>query len=159
VQRPEAGLELILAYNSPVDLPIEDELRRLAERRPELRPLRGEGSGSKAENLKAAIEIATGEIVGILGPGHHPPAHRLERAWRWLESEYDVVQGRNVIRNRDDNFLTRMIGVEFECMYGVCHPARSLFVDTAIFGGSNGYWRIDALRRTRFDPRFMTEDI
>jgi cellulose synthase/poly-beta-1,6-N-acetylglucosamine synthase-like glycosyltransferase len=41
----------------------------------------------------------------------------------------------------------------------VSHPARSLFVDTAIFGGSNGYWRIEALRRTRFDPRFMTEDI
>jgi len=159
VQRPEAGLELILAYNSPVELPIEDELQRLSERRPELRILHVAGSESKAENLNAAIEVATGEIVGILDADHFPPADCFERAWRWLESEYDVVQGRNVIRNRDDNFLTRMVGVEFECMYGVCHPARSLFVDTAIFGGSNGYWRIDALRRTRFDPRFMTEDI
>ena len=159
VRRPEAGLELILAYNSPVELPIEAELRQLAERRPELKILHVEGSESKAENLNAAIEIASGEIVGILDADHYPPADCFERAWRWLESEYDVVQGRNVIRNRDDNFLTRMIGVEFECMYGVSHPARSLFVDTAIFGGSNGYWRIEALRRTRFDPRFMTEDI
>ena len=159
MRRPEAGLEVILAYNSPIELPIEAELRELAERRPELRVLRVEGSESKAENLNAAIEIATGEIVGILDADHYPPADCFERAWRWLETEYDVVQGRNVIRNRDANFLTRMIGVEFECMYGVCHPARSLFVDTAIFGGSNGYWRIEALRRTRFDPRFMTEDI
>lgn len=159
VRRPEAGFELILAYNSPVELPIEAKLHEFAEQHPELRVLRVEESESKAENLNAAIAIATGEIVGILDADHYPPPDCFERAWRWLESEYDVVQGRNVVRNRDDNLLTRMIGVEFECMYGVSHPARSLFVDTAIFGGSNGYWRIEALRRTRFDPRFMTEDI
>jgi cellulose synthase/poly-beta-1,6-N-acetylglucosamine synthase-like glycosyltransferase len=159
VHRPEAGLEIVLAYNTPVDLPIEEDLRRYAERHPELRLLRVEGSESKAENLNAGIEAATGEIVGILDADHHPPADCFERAWHWLESHYEVVQGRNVIRNRATNFLTRMIGVEFECMYGVSHPARSLFVDTAIFGGSNGYWRADALRRTRFDQRFMTEDI
>jgi hypothetical protein len=159
VRRPEAGLEVILAYNSPVELPVEEELRRLAERHPELRLLRVQDSESKAENLNAGIELVTGEIVGILDADHHPPADCFERAWRWLEAHYDVVQGRNVVRNRGQNFLTRMIGVEFECMYGVCHPARSLFVDTAIFGGSNGYWRADVLRRTRFDPRFMTEDI
>ena len=44
-------------------------------------------------------------------------------------------------------------------MYGVSHPARSLWVDTAIFGGSNGYWRTEVLRRVRFNPRMMTEDI
>jgi len=159
VRRPGAGLEIILAYNTPVALPIEDELRRFAERHPELRLLRVEGSESKAENLNAGIDAATGEIVGILDADHHPPADCFERAWRWLEGHYDVVQGRNVIRNRATNFLTRMIGVEFECMYGVSHPARSLIVDTAIFGGSNGYWRAEVLRRTRFDQAFMTEDI
>jgi cellulose synthase/poly-beta-1,6-N-acetylglucosamine synthase-like glycosyltransferase len=159
VRRPEGGLEIVLAYNTPVDLPVEEDLRRYAELHPELRLLRVEGSESKAENLNAAIEVVTGEIVGILDADHHPPADCFERAWRWLESNYDVVQGRNVIRNRGANLLSRMIDVEFECMYGVSHPARSLFVDTAIFGGSNGYWRVDALRRTRFDQRFMTEDI
>jgi cellulose synthase/poly-beta-1,6-N-acetylglucosamine synthase-like glycosyltransferase len=52
-----------------------------------------------------------------------------------------------------------MIAVEFECTYGVCHAARSLFVDTGIFGGSNGYWKADVLRETRFDPTMLTEDI
>jgi len=159
VNRPKDGLEVILAYNTPVDLPIEAELRRMEAIYPEIRVLRVEGSESKAENLNTAIDLATGEIVGILDADHHPPADCFERAWRWLESDYEVVQGRNVIRNHDDSFLTRLIGVEFECMYGVTHPARSLGVDTAVFGGSNGYWRRDALKRVRFDPSMMTEDI
>lgn len=32
-------------------------------------------------------------------------------------------------------------------------------MDTAVFGGSNGYWRREALKRVRFDPSMMTEDI
>jgi cellulose synthase/poly-beta-1,6-N-acetylglucosamine synthase-like glycosyltransferase len=159
VRRPKDGLELILAYNTPTDLPVEDELRALAAHNPELVLLRVAGSESKAENLNAGIAIATGELIGILDADHHPPADCFERAWRWLESDYDVVQGRNVIRNHGESLLTHMIGVEFECMYGVTHPARSLGLDTAIFGGSNGYWRAEALRRIRFDPRMMTEDI
>src|SRR5262249_22650867 len=74
VRRPEAGLEVILAYNTPIELPIEAELRQLAERRPELRILHVADSESKAENLNAAIAIATGEIVGILDADHYPPA-------------------------------------------------------------------------------------
>lgn len=159
VRRPSAGLEVILAYNSPVTLPIETELARLAEASPELRLLRVAGSESKAENLNAAMDLATGEITGILDADHHPHADCLERAWRWLAHDYDVVQGRSVIRNHAANFKTRLIAVEFECMYGVTHPARSLLVDTAIFGGSNGYWRTEVLRQVRFDPRKMTEDI
>jgi cellulose synthase/poly-beta-1,6-N-acetylglucosamine synthase-like glycosyltransferase len=159
VRRPDAGLEVILAYNTPGDLPVEDELRRLAERHPELQLLRVENSQSKAENLNAAVKIATGEIVGILDADHHPASDCFERAWRWLESDYDVVQGRNVIRNYGANPLPRMIAVEFECMYGITHPARSLWVGTGIFGGSNGYWRTEVLRRIQFNPSMMTEDI
>ena len=159
VHRPEAGLEVILAYNSPTVLPVEAEIERLARTHPALRVLRVEGSESKAENLNAAVDAATGDIVGILDADHHPHADVFERAWRWLESDYDVVQGRNIIRNLYDNLLTKIISIEFECVYGVSHPAKSLFVDTGIFGGSNGYWRADVLRRIKFDPHMMTEDI
>jgi cellulose synthase/poly-beta-1,6-N-acetylglucosamine synthase-like glycosyltransferase len=160
VQRPAAGLELILAYNSPVQLPVEEDLRQLAAAHPELRLLPVAHSRSKAENLNAALQIVTGEVTGILDADHLPNADCFERAWGWLEANrYAVVQGRNVIRNHDHNFLTRMIAVEFECMYGVSHPAKSLLVDTGMFCGSNGYWRTAVLRRMRFSPSMLTEDI
>jgi cellulose synthase/poly-beta-1,6-N-acetylglucosamine synthase-like glycosyltransferase len=159
VDRPEAGFELILAYNRPVRLPVEDELEQLEARHEALKLLHVEGSESKAENINGALALVTGEIVGILDADHHPKPDCFKRAWRWFERGYDVVQGRNVVRNSETNFLTKMIAVEFECTYGVCHAARSLFVDTGIFGGSNGYWRADVLRETRFDPTMLTEDI
>ena len=56
VQRPAAGLEIILAYNTPVDLLVEAELRKLAKQYPEFILLRVEGSRSKAENLNAGAE-------------------------------------------------------------------------------------------------------
>ncbi len=159
VERPPAGLEVILTYNTPVDLAIEDELHRLAQLHPELRLLRVEGSHSKAENLNAALEIVTGEITCILDADHHPAPDCFYRAWRWLEYGYDVVQGRNIIRNHNRNLLTQNIAVEFESLYGVSHAAKSFLTDSSIFGGSNGYWRTSVLKRIRFNPAMLTEDI
>lgn len=159
IRRPEDGLEVILAYNTPVRLPVEDELEELEQRFPNLRLLHVRDSESKAENLNAALDVVSGEMTAILDADHLPRPDCLERAWHWLETDYDAVQGRSVVRNFASNLETKCIAVEFECMYGVSHPARSFLVDTAIFGGSNGYWRTDVLRRVRFDPRMMTEDI
>lgn len=159
-ERPEAGLEVILAYNRPERLAVEDTLERMAIERPELKLLCVENSRSKAENINAALEIVTGEITGILDADHHPNPDCFARAWRWLGNyRYTAVQGRNVIRNQDVNFMTRMIAVEFECIYGVSHPAKSLLVDTGVFCGSNGYWRTDVLKRVGFSSRMLTEDI
>jgi cellulose synthase/poly-beta-1,6-N-acetylglucosamine synthase-like glycosyltransferase len=159
VRRP-GGMELILAYNRPERLAIEDDLEQLAKQYPELRLLNVEGSRSKAENVNAALQIVTGEVTGILDADHRPGADSFERAWRWLATgQYAAVQGRNVIRNYRENLLTRLVGVEFECMYGVSHPAKSLLVDTGMFCGSNGYWRTSVLQRIRFSPHMMTEDI
>lgn len=159
IQRPAAGLEIILAYNTPIDLPIEDDLQLFAQLHPELKLLRVEGSHSKAENLNAALALVTGDIVCILDADHHPAPDCFFRAWRWLEQDYDVVQGRNVIRNHHHNLLTQNIAVEFESLYGVSHPAKSFLTDSTIFGGSNGFWRTDVLKQIRFNPTRLTEDI
>jgi cellulose synthase/poly-beta-1,6-N-acetylglucosamine synthase-like glycosyltransferase len=159
VERPEDGFEVILAYNTPCHISVERELAAIAAADPALQLLRVEGSESKAENVNAALEIARGEITCILDADHLPCEDCLTRAWRWLANGYDVVQGRSVIRNHNANFLTRMIAVEFEQIYAVSHTARSLALDTAIFGGSNGYWRTEVLRELRFDRAMMTEDI
>ncbi len=159
VERPTAGFEVILAYNTPCDLPVEKALAGLAATESAFTMLRVDGSESKAENVNAAIRRATGDVICILDADHQPCSDCVSRAWRWLQNGYDVVQGRSVIRNHPTNFLTRMIAVEFESIYAVSHTARSLVLDTAIFGGSNGYWRADVLKAILFDGTMMTEDI
>jgi cellulose synthase/poly-beta-1,6-N-acetylglucosamine synthase-like glycosyltransferase len=159
VERPPGGLEVILAYNTPIDMPIEQELQRLAQLYPELRLLRVEGSRSKAENLNAAFESVTGEITCILDADHHPAPDCFFRAWHWIDKGYDVVQGRSIIRNHRQNLLTQTVAIEFEMMYGIIHAAKSFLTDSSIFGGSNGYWRTSVLKRIRFNPVMLTEDI
>lgn len=142
VRPPSQGWEIILAYNTPMRLPVEDRLQVLARRYPALVLLPVPHSHSKAENLNAALQVATGEMTGIFDADHHPAADCLSRAWAWLyQGRYEVVQGRNIIRNAQDSWLTQLIAVEFECIYGISHYGRSLLADTALFGGSNGYWR------------------
>jgi cellulose synthase/poly-beta-1,6-N-acetylglucosamine synthase-like glycosyltransferase len=160
VTPPPQGWEIILAYNTPVPLPVEDRLRALARRYPALVLLPVAHSRSKAENLNAALQVANGDMTGIFDADHHPAADCLSRAWAWLyQGRYDGVQGRNIIRNAGDSWLTQLIAVEFECIYGVSHYGRSLLADTALFGGSNGYWRTAALRSLGFNPARLTEDI
>lgn len=160
VRWPSARLEVILAYNTPTALPVEADLHMLARQYVPLKLLRVENSTSKAQNLNAALEMVSGEMTCIFDADHHPSPDCLERAWRWLsQGQYDLIQGRNVIRNHGENWLTKLITVEFECLYGVSHYGRSLLVDTALFGGSNGYWRTSALQQVCFRSTMLTEDI
>jgi cellulose synthase/poly-beta-1,6-N-acetylglucosamine synthase-like glycosyltransferase len=159
VERPVDGLEVVLVYNTPRDLPVEKKLKGLEKEYSEFRAVRVENSRSKAENLNRAINLINGEIAVIIDADHRPNPDCLKRAWRWLANEYHVVQGRNVIRNSARNWLTRMIAVEFETIYAVSHTGKSLIADTALFGGSNGFWRTDVLRRFLFDRAMLTEDI
>jgi cellulose synthase/poly-beta-1,6-N-acetylglucosamine synthase-like glycosyltransferase len=156
---PPDGFEIIVAYDTPSPLPIEDDLRLLAQQDPTLRLFHA-NARSKADALNGAVALASGEMICIIDADHQPAPDCLWRAWQWLaDGRYDVVQGRNVIRNHETNLLTRMVSIEFECLYGVMHPAKSLLVDTAHFGGTNGYWRASALKQIGFVHGMQTEDI
>lgn len=154
-------LQLIVAYNTPRRLPVEDDLAALASREPRLKILKVEHSTSKAENVNAALEHATGEIIAVFDSDHHPAPGNYERAWRWLASGADVVQGRCAVRRQGSGtaIMSRVVAAEFEQMYSVGHPGRSRLFGFGLFGGSNGYWRADALRAIRLDPTALTEDI
>ena len=121
--------------------------------------LKVEDSTSKAQNVNAALRVATGEFVGIFDADHHPAAGSFDRAWRWIAAGHDVVQGHCVIRNGEDSALAKLVAVEFEQIYAVAHPGRAAFSGFGIFGGSNGYWRTTALERIRLRGSFLTEDI
>lgn len=154
-----AGLQIVLAYNTPRAMPVEDTLRELARTDRRLKVLRVEGSESKAQNVNAALSEATGEFIGIFDADHHPDPHCFRRAWRWLASGYDVVQGHCLVRNGDETWVSRMVAVEFEAIYAVSHPGRARLHDFGIFGGSNGYWKARLLHETRMHAFMLTEDI
>ncbi len=152
-------IQIILAYNAPGPLYVETELFRLARRYPHFRPVRVRNSVSKAQNINAVLPMITGEFVGIFDADHHPDPNSFLRAWAWLHGGQDIVQGRCVIRNGDDSWVSRMIAVEFESIYGVSHPGRARLHGFGIFGGSNGYWRTEVLKQIRLRGSMLTEDI
>lgn len=154
-----ADFQVILAYNSPRHLPIEDTLAELAAADSRLLLLRVETSTSKAQNVNAALAHVRGEFVGVFDADHHPEQGSFSRAWRWLGNGHDVVQGHCVVRNGDASWLARLVAVEFETIYAVSHPGRARLFGFAIFGGSNGYWRRDVLQQIRLQRSMLTEDI
>ncbi|MDQ2683203.1 MAG: response regulator, partial [Chloroflexota bacterium] len=151
--------QVILAYNTPRDLPVEGTLQRIAARDPRFIPMRVENSTSKAQNVNAALAEARGEIIGVFDADHHPAPNAFTRAWKWIASGYDIVQGHCVVRNGVESGVARLVAVEFEAIYAVAHPGRARLHDFGIFGGSNGYWRADLLRQTRMHGFMLTEDI
>ncbi|MGW7488283.1 glycosyltransferase [Streptomyces sp. NPDC054786] len=152
-------LEIVLAYNTPHPLPVEDTLREIAVRDPRLVLLPVAGSTSKAQNINAAVTRVRGEFVGIFDADHHPARHSFRDAWHWLSNGYDVVQGHCVIRNGDSSRVAKLVAVEFEAIYAVSHPGRTRLYGFGVFGGSNGFWRTDLLARTRMHGSMLTEDI
>ena len=152
-------LQIIVAYNTPHQLPVEAELREISRHDPRVLPLRIKGSTSKAQNVNAALSHITGEFVGMFDADHQPAPHSFRQAWRWLSNGYDVVQGHCVIRNGADSLVARTVAVEFEAIYAVSHPGRKALHGFGLFGGSNGYWRTDLLARIRMQGSMLTEDI
>lgn len=152
-------LQVILAYNTPHDLPVEHELADLAAGDRRLELLRVRDSVSKAQNVNAALVHVRGQFVGVFDADHHPARTAFRRAWRWISHGVDVVQGHCVVRDGGDQYLGRLVTTEFEVIYAVAHPGRARVHGFGIFGGSNGYWRTDLLQRTRMRGFMLTEDI
>lgn len=154
-----ATVQVIVAYNSPRRLPVVAELHALAQREPRLLILDVESSTSKSANVNAALAHATGEIIGIFDADHRPRPDVIVRAWRWLGSGWDVVQGQCAVRNGARSRVARLVAPEFAAMYCVAHPGRARILGFGVFGGSNGYWRAEALRAVEFDDGALCEDI
>lgn len=159
VDRPVNGIEVIVAYNTPKLLAVEEMLKSMALKYSELILANNYHSKSKSENINYALEIASGEMIGLIDADHIVSQDCLKRAWRWINSGYDAVQGRCVVRNIFDSKVTQLVDVEFEAMYNVSHTAKSLMFDSALFGGSNGFWRADVIKKMKFDTERLTEDI
>jgi hypothetical protein len=156
---PREVLDRARTYVTPQAQETEALLQEIAREDRRFKVVRVDGSESKAQNVNAALSEATGEFIGIFDADHHPDPHCFRRAWRWLASGYDVVQGHCMVRNGDETWVSRMVAVEFEAIYAVSHPGRARLHDFGIFGGSNGYWKARLLHETRMHASMLTEDI
>ncbi|CAI7910611.1 unnamed protein product [Closterium sp. NIES-54] len=154
-------LQVILAYNTPRDMPeMETILAEMARQRPDrFLAYRVVHSRSKAENVNAATKLIRGEFVGVFDADHCPNPDSFMRAWRWLSHGYDIVQGHCLVRNGDDNWVAQAVAVEFETIYAVGHPGSEIIHGFGFFGGSNGFWRSGLLAQIGMDGSMLTEDI
>jgi hypothetical protein len=155
----EPGIQIILSYNTPVPMPIENDLRELSNQHPNLLVLKIENSRSKSQNLNAALDFVVGDFVGVFDADHQPDLDSYSRAWRWLSNGYDVVQGHCLSRNPEETWMAKMVAIEFETIYAVAHPGRTVRDGFGVFGGSNGYWRSPLLKRIGMLGSMLTEDI
>ncbi len=159
VTRPSAGIEVILVYNTSPEALFEDKLRTIKGRWPELILEHAQASSSKSENLNVALGKATGDMIVLLDADHLVAGDCIWRAWRWLEAGYDAVQGLCKVRNLSEGVVPSLVGIEFEVKYGVYDESRSAVFRTGFFGGSNGYWKAEAIKTLGFDRVILTEDI
>ena len=151
---------VLLAYNTPADMPeIETQLEILSSLTDKLSVVRVEGSTSKAENLNRIIQgdFVDTEMVAIFDADHRPDSSSPAIASYWLSSGYDAVQGRCIIRD-SQSWLDKVVSAEFDTVYRLLHNSRFNLTGTAIFGGSNGYWRASVLKQFLF-KKVLTEDI
>jgi cellulose synthase/poly-beta-1,6-N-acetylglucosamine synthase-like glycosyltransferase len=107
--------QIILAYNTPEDLPVELEIRDLEQCYPNFTAIRVQGSTSKSDNVNGVMHKLKGEFVGIFDSDHVPMPGSFECAWRNLEQGFHFVQGRTKVNHRfADDWLGRGVAAEFE---------------------------------------------
>jgi cellulose synthase/poly-beta-1,6-N-acetylglucosamine synthase-like glycosyltransferase len=150
-------------YNTPFDIePLESELVELMDTYEQLRVIKVPNSKSKADNLNYFFTLDTGaDIIAIFDADHYPHPHNPRWAAEGFmaDSEVGIVQGRCIIYNSRDSWLTRLIAIEFDKIYAVSHPGRAIMMDFGLFCGSNGYWRADLLKSHKMHGEMLTEDI
>ncbi len=138
---PIERIRINCVYNTPVAIePLESDLAKLQEKYSQLRVIKVPGSKSKADNLNHFFTLESGadaDVIAIFDADHYPHPHNVRwAAERFMaDSEVGIVQGRCVIYNSSDSWLTCLIAVEFDKIYAVSHPGRAIMMDFGLFCG------------------------
>jgi cellulose synthase/poly-beta-1,6-N-acetylglucosamine synthase-like glycosyltransferase len=163
IKYPPELLTIHLAYNTPFPMPeVEAPLHDLMKTHPILKVNKVHGSTSKAANINYLLDrLPSQGIAAIYDTDHkaHPlsPIYAATRLSR--SPAIAALQGRCIPRNVSASLLSALVAVEFDMLYVVTHLGRDRLWETAMFNGSNAYWRLEVLKKLRLDPKMMTEDI
>ncbi|KAJ3346649.1 hypothetical protein HDU83_002809 [Entophlyctis luteolus] len=158
---------IVLAYNTPRDLPVEAELQALSARSGgRFLALRVPQSTSKAENVNYALAALANKqspthIVSVFDADHLPYRDAICRAIATLDASQKsvCVQGRCIVRNARESLVARLIEPEFDMIYNIFHVGFNVMHRHGLFGGSNGHWRAPVLIALLMDESMLTEDI
>ena len=123
--------------------------------------VKNDESTSKAENVNHGLSLIPLDMdyIAIMDADHQPSSTNASIATKEMRAEgYDILQGACTIRNQE-NFLSKMVSVEFEHMYSVAHQGRFQVFNLGLFVGSNGYWKSSVLKEIGMDKSMMTEDV
>ncbi|KAJ3212263.1 hypothetical protein HDU83_008554 [Entophlyctis luteolus] len=158
---------IVLAYNTPQDLPVETELRALSMRSGgRFVALRVPHSTSKAENVNFALAALANKqspthVVSIFDADHLPYRDSICQAIATLDASQKsvCVQGRCIVRNSRESIVARLIEPEFDMIYNIFHVGFNAIHRHGLFGGSNGHWRAPVLVALLMDESMLTEDI
>ncbi|NES02076.1 MAG: glycosyltransferase family 2 protein [Okeania sp. SIO2F4] len=145
-------LEIILPYNTPKSLPVEAELKKLP-----IVAVKVPNSKSKAENINYILDKITTQYTAIFDADHKPLGTNFSKALSKLTTGYDIVQGSCLPLINSE--MSKILNIEFNQMYNIHHQARQRLWNFAIFGGSNGYFKTEVLKKLSFNHSMLTEDI
>lgn len=160
---PKEKITVNVVYNTPYPIePLESELQQLTSQYANLKVIKVTDSTSKADNLNFFLaHEGKSDIIGIFDTDHYSHPH----GPRWAAERFcrgdgtDIVQGRCVVYNYDESWVTKLISAEFDMIYAVFHPGRAHAQGFGLFGGTNGYWRASLLKELKMQGHMLTEDI
>ncbi|UZJ55559.1 hypothetical protein CBS101457_004879 [Exobasidium rhododendri] len=162
IDYPHDKLTINVVYNTPRPIePVESQMKELEDIHANVRVIRVPNSTSKADNINYFLTLPSkGEIITLYDTDHFADPGALRWvAQRFLSGEVDIIQGRCNIYNYDETFITRLIGAEFDMIYGVAHSGRAEVQGYGFFGGSNGHWNASLLKSLGMQGHMLTEDI
>ncbi len=149
---------IVVAYNTPTKIGLEQDLAQLACDEPRLTVLRIPGSSSKADNLNAVIPGLAADVIGIIDADVLLEADVLTRASAWLADGYDFVQGGVRVR-QPASFLEKLVAVDVESKHMAAYVGRYERSRITYFAGSNGFWRREVVAPLGFRREAYVEDI
>lgn len=120
----------------------------------------GNGRRGKASAMNQGFSKCTGEIVLCFDADYYPQKDIVETLVKeFVDPKVGAVQGRVVVLNEPQNFITRLVALERIGGYRVDQEARDYLGLIVQFGGTVGGFRNSILKNLRgWDASVLAED-
>ncbi len=118
---------------------------------------------TKPRALNTSLPLARGSLLVIFDAEDRPDAQQLRQAaarFAHAPQKLACLQGRLVVDNADDSWLTRLFAIEYAALFDVVIPGLAQLSVPLPLGGTSNHFRIAALRDVAgWDAWNVTEDV